>query len=149
MARLGRRERHEKRERLERLKALARLRKQESQAEQARRDFLPRCERKWLTGDRPNYLEVHNGKSTTVAGKIHTQRAYVGRSDGSGKPIKTVMPERFATSFMAPGHEKVLLAFNGLRVPTNKEEVSFKKAGYVFKNGKKTKRVIWREVGKP
>lgn len=140
MARLGRRERHKKRQILETGKREAYARLAEVEREKGLKDLLPRRELAWLTSSRPNYLEVANGKSTSVAGKLHTNRAYVGRSDGSGKPEKKPMPARFLTSFMAPGHEENA---------TKKEplKVSYRKVGHVYRNGVKTRRVIWKEIG--
>lgn len=72
-----------------------------------------------------------------------------------------IHPERFKTGFMAPGHEDnkttPVSEYETVNKETREKQTvfppdrspSYRKVGNVYRNGVKTKRVIWREVGKP
>lgn len=142
MARLGRRERHEKRQRLETLERLQLIRKEEVAAEQKQNRSLPARELAWLKGQlRVGGSICFSLDPKNLKGKTHYAGAYVGRSPGSGPLENKPMPPRFAQGFMASGHE-------GNTITDTADDRSFRKVGYVTVNGRKTKRVIWREIGK-
>lgn len=137
MSRLGKRERHEKRKRLEAERRLAIIRKGELQEVRRLERLLPRRELKLLSAAGHGELSVNN-----LHGMTHYAGAYVGRSPGTGKQQRRAIPDRFKTDFMADGHEK-------LKTETLSSGPSMVKTGHVYRNGVKTKRVIWKEVGKP
>lgn len=99
MARLGKRERLAKRERLETVRRLNLVRKDLERAERLEFERLPVRERNWLKG-RGVDLRVDS-----IAAKQHTKLLYIGRSPGTGKLERKLMPARFASAFMAAGHE--------------------------------------------
>lgn len=146
MARLGRRERHEKRERFWAEKARVATVKETARADNQLKSLLPRREYNLLTSGRAK-SELMGLSRSNLKGHCHTQNLYIGRSMGSGKKAFKAMPDRFLQGFMAPGHE--LVSKQAEEACKEKRQFSERKVGYVTKNGRKTKRVIWKEVGKP
>ena len=90
---------------------------------------LPKRELALLSANQENYLSTDRLLSRT-----HYNGANVGRSPGSGKIERRAMPERFATAFMAPGHEQL----------TTEKHVNVPMA----KVGVGPRGIKWRIVGK-